>query len=250
MSLTKTRGVVIRATNLREADRILEIYSDDLGKIRAVARGVRKIQSKLAGHLEPFTYVDLMLAKGRGDLPTITGAKAISHFSGIRKDVERMASAAYLAELVSKLNPDGQASRRFPELLRGSLEALDNGHDPAGVVAYFEWRALTTAGWQPELQHCVNCYQKLYPQGLSFSLAGGGVYCKNCANLDPEAFAVTPEAVKLLRCYTDRTFDEVEGVMVGKNVRAETNRLVDRVVRHTLERAPRSKAFLAHLGAM
>jgi DNA repair protein RecO (recombination protein O) len=250
MSLTKTRGVIIRATNLKEADRILEIYSDDLGKIRAVARGVRKIQSKLAGHLEPFTYVDLMLAKGRGDLPTITGAKAISHFSGIRKDVERMASAAYLAELVSKLNPDEQASRRFPELLRGSLEALDNGHDSAGVVAYFEWRALTAAGWQPELQHCANCYQKLYPQGLSFSLAAGGVYCKKCAHLDPEAFPVTPEAVKLLRCYTDRTFDEAEGVLVGKNVRAETNRLVDRIVRHTLERAPRSKAFLAHLGAM
>ncbi len=250
MSLTKTRGVVIRATNFAEADRILEIYSDDLGKIRAVARGVRKIQSKLAGHLEPFTYVDLMLAKGRGDLPTITGARAISHFSGIRKQVERGASAAYLAELVSKLNPDAQASRRFPALLRGSLEALDNGHDPVQVVAYFEWQALIAAGWQPELSHCVNCYQKLYPQRLSFSLLAGGVYCKECTHLDPEAFAVTPEAIKLLRCYTDRTFDEVEGVMVAGDVRAETNRLVDQVVKYTLDRAPKSKAFLAHLGAM
>lgn len=250
MSLTKTKGVIIRATNLREADRILEIYSDELGKIRAVARGVRKIQSKLAGHLEPFTYVDLMLAKGRGDLPTITGAKAISHFSGLRKDVERMASASYLAELVSRLNPDEQTSKRFPALLRDSFEALDTGHRPAQVVAYYEWYAVTAAGWQPELDHCVNCYEKLYPQGLSFSLSAGGVLCKNCVQLDREAIAVSPEAIKLLRCYSTMTFDEAEGVMVGKDVRKETNRLVDQIVKHTLERAPRSKAFLAHLEAL
>ncbi|MSU76373.1 DNA repair protein RecO [Patescibacteria group bacterium] len=250
MSLTKTKGVIIRATNLREADRILEIYSDDLGKIRAVARGVRKIQSKLAGHLEPFTYVDLMLAKGRGDLPTITGAKALLHFSGIRKDVERMASASYLAELVSRLNPDEQASKRFPIILRDSFEALDTGHEPAQVVAYYEWNAVTAAGWQPELQHCVNCYQKLYPQGLSFSLAAGGVLCKNCIELDTEAITVSPEAIKLLRCYSTLSFEEVEGVMVGKDVRKETNQLVDHIVKYTLDRAPRSKAFLTHLEAM
>lgn len=250
MSLTKTKGVVIRAINLREADRILEIYSDDLGKIRAVARGVRKIQSKLAGHLEPFTYVDLMLARGRGDLPTITGAKAIAHYAGLRSDVDRVASAAYLAELVSRLNPDEQTSQRFPVLLRDAFQALDTGHDPAQVVAYYEWNAVTAAGWQPELGHCVNCYQKLYPQGLRFSLAAGGILCKNCEQLDREATSVSPEAVKLLRCYSTMTFDEAEGVLVGKAVRKETNQLVDTIVTHTLERAPKSKAFLAHLEAM
>jgi len=250
MSLTKTKGVVIRATNLREADRILEIYSDDLGKIRAVARGVRKISSKLAGHLEPFTYVDLMLAKGRGDLPTIAGAKAVAHYSGLRSDVDRVASAAYLAELVSRLNPDEQASKRFPRLLRDALQALDTGHDPTQVTAYYEWVAVTAAGWQPELGHCVNCYQKLYPQGLRFSLAAGGVLCKQCKGLDPEALSVSPEAIKLLRCYSAMTFEEAEGVLVGKDVRQETNQLVDRVVSHTLERTPKSKAFLAHLEAL
>ena len=215
-----------------------------------MARGIRKIKSRLAGHLEPFTYVDLMLAKGRGDMPTITGAKAISHFPGIRKNVEAMASAAYLAELVGKFNPDEQVSKRFPGLLRDSFEALDSGHDPVAVVAYFEWQAVTAAGWRPELHNCVNCYQKLYPQGLSFSLASGGVLCKNCAHLDSEAFAVSPEAVKLLRCYSGNSFAEVEGILVGKDVRQETTRLVDRIVRYTLDRAPKSKAFLAHLGAL
>jgi DNA repair protein RecO (recombination protein O) len=247
MTLTKTRGVVLRAINLKEADRILEIYSDDLGKLRAVAKGVRKIQSKLAGHLEPFTYVDLMLAKGRGDLPTITGARAINHFPGIRTDVDRMASAVYLGELVSKLNPDQQASRRFPTLLQESLSALDTGREPTSVVAYYEWRALMTAGWEPELTACVHCHQRLYPQKLRFSLSLGGVLGKECAAEDGEAFAVSPEAVKLLRCYAEMPYAEVDGIMISDKVRKETHELVDKVVKYTLERAPRSKDFLNHL---
>lgn len=247
MSLTKTRGVVLRTTNLREADRIIEIYSDDLGKIRGVAKGVRKIQSRLAGHLEPFTYVDLMLARGRGDLATITGAKAVEHYAALRRDLDSVAVASYLAELVSRLTPDGQVSRRFPMLLRHALRALDNHHDPREVAAYYEWQGIIIGGWEPQLHHCVNCYQKLFPQGLAFSIALSGVLCKNCAPDDPEALQVSPEAVKLLRYYSERTFDEVQGLLIQKSVRVETQKLADRVVRQTLEREPRSKAFLSHL---
>lgn len=247
MSLTKTRGVVLRTINVGEADRILEIYSDDLGKVRAIARGVRKIQSRLAGHLEPFTYVDLMFARGRGDLPTITGAKAIQHYPGIRTDLDRVASASYLADLVGRLNPDAQVSKRFPTLVKDGLAMLDAGHEPTHVVGYYEWRMIMASGWQPDFYACVNCNQKLFPQALAFSLALGGVLCKHCHTKDPEAIQASPEAIKLLRCYSERPFAEVVGLLVGTKVRVETNRLVDRVVKHTLEYAPRSKAFLTHL---
>lgn len=247
MSLTKTRGVVLRTINLKESDRIIEIYSEDLGKVRAVAKGVRKIQSRMAGHLEPFTYVDLMLARGRGDLSTITGAKAIEHYAALRRDLDAVAVASYLAELVSRLTPDGQASRRFPMLLRHGLRALDNHHEPKRVAAYFEWQAITIAGWEPQLYHCANCYQPLQPEDLSFSITLPGVLCRGCVSSDPEAVSVSPETIKLLRYYSERTFNEVEGLMVHKAVRQETQRLVDRVVRQTLEREPRSKAFLNHL---
>lgn len=246
--LTKTTGVVLRATNVKEADRILEIYSDDLGKVRAVARGVRKIQSRLAGHLEPFTYVELMFAQGRGDLPTITGAKAIEQFDFLRRDLKRVAAASYLAELVSRLTPERQISQRFPELLKSAFHMLDTDHAPKRVLAYFEWQAVATAGWEPDLYECANCHQKLYPQGLSFSLEHSGVLCKECATIDREARDISPETVKLLRCYAERSFADVEGLLVGDKVRTEAKRLTDMVVRYTLEREPRSKAFLAHMG--
>lgn len=247
MSLSKTRGVILRAINIREADRILEIYTDELGKVRAVAKGVRKIQSRLAGHLEPFTYVDLMLAQGRGDLPTITGARALEHYQSIRKDLNRVAVASFLAELVSRLTPDNQASRRFPVLLRESFKMLDAGYDPVNVGSYYEWKMLGAAGWEPQVKQCVACHERLYPQGLGFSLDLGGVLCKNCVHQDREVIQVSPELVKLLRCYADRPFTDIEGLLVSKKVRQETARLTDRTVRHTLEREPRARAFMRHL---
>lgn len=247
MSLTKTRGVVLRTHNVGEADRILEIYTDELGKVRAIARGVRKIQSRLAGHLEPFTYVDLMLARGRGDLPTITGAKALEHYQGLRDDLKRVAVASYLAELVSRLTPDGQASRRYPLLLREAYKALNGGHDYALVGSYYEWQAIQASGWEPQVGSCVHCHARLYPQGLVFSFALGGVLCKQCADRDREAVKVSPEVVKLLRCYSGLSFSDITGLLVSTKVRKATTRLTDMVVRHTLEREPRTKAFMRHL---
>lgn len=247
MSLTKTRGVVLRAINIKEADRILEIYTDDLGKVRAVAKGVRKIQSRLAGHLEPFTYVDLMFAQGRGDLPTITAARAISHYPGVRHDLKRVAAASYVAELVGRLTPDGQVSRRFPELLRAALKEFNSQSDPSRVASYYEWQALIVSGWEPNLRSCVHCSEHLYPQALSFSISLGGVLCKNCHAHDKEAVQVSPEAVKLLRVYSEQPFRETQGLLVSDKVRKEVKRLVSQVVRYTLEREPRSKAFLAHM---
>ncbi len=247
MNLTKTKGVVLRTINIKEADRILEIYSDDLGKVRAIARGVRKIKSRLAGHLEPFTYVELLFARGRGDLATITGAKAIEHHEFIRRDLKKVASASYLAELVSRLSPDGQESKRFPELLRAAFTALEHDHDVVLVTSYFEWQAIIVGGWEPNLHACASCHQKLYPQALAFSHALSGVLCRNCRSADSEARSVSPEAVKLLRCYSERSFNEIEGILVSEKVRQEVKRLTDLVVSETLEREPRSKAFMQHL---
>lgn len=247
MSLTKTRGVVLRAINIREADRILEIYSDDLGKLRAVAKGVRKIQSRLAGHLEPFTYVDLMLAKGRGELPTVTAARALKHYEGVRRDLKRVAAASYIAELVGRLSPDGQASRYFPKLLRSALEELASEQDARRVTSYYEWQALAVAGWEPNLRTCVHCDGKLYPSQLAFSIALSGVLCKSCRAHDKEALDISPEAVKLLRLYSEAPFREVRGLLVTDRVHKEAKKLVDQVVRYTLEREPRSKSFLAHV---
>jgi DNA repair protein RecO (recombination protein O) len=248
MSLSKTKGVVLRTIDIGEADRILEIFTDDLGKVRAVARGVRKIRSKLAGHLEPFTYVDLLLAKGRGDLPVIAGARTITHYQGIRTDLDRVAVASYLSELVGKLNADADVSRQVLSLVRAAFQALEGGYEPRLVADYYQWQAITLAGLRPDLYACVECGRKLFPSELAFSPGLGGVLCKECVAVDAEAIRTSPEAIKLLRAFTERPFAEASGILVREPIKKEVSNLLERLVHHHLEREPKSRRFLNLVG--
>ncbi len=246
--LKKTKGIVLRGHNFGEADRILEVYSEDFGKIKVVAKGVRRIKSRLAGHVEPFMYAEFMLAEGRSELLTLTGARALEQYEFVRRDLGRLAAASYIAELVSKLTPEGQLSRRFPELLRDSLTRLNSHYDPAKVVAYYEWQAIATAGWEPDLYHCTECGNRLYPQSLAFSLRYQGVLCKECRIHDSAAQSIDPETVKLLRCVAERSFEDFNGVLASRGIQEEAKSVVDSIVQATLERAPYSRSFLSHIG--
>jgi DNA repair protein RecO (recombination protein O) len=240
-TLTKTRGTILRTWNLGEADRILEIQTDELGLVRAVARGVRKIRSKLAGHLEPFTDVELMLASGRGDLMTVTGAKAIELHQQLRTDLDRMTAAAAIAELLGKLSPDGQVSRRFPPLLRDAIGAIDTADDPTFARTYYEWQIIRTSGWEPELGRCVSCGRELDPERLAFSFRHGGTICRECRLEDPEAVETTADVIKLLRLFGDRSWEQITGLGISEEAKLGTVRLVDHLIHSTLEREPRSK---------
>lgn len=246
--LKKTNGIILRGHNFGEADRVLEVYSDSFGKIRVVAKGVRRIKSRLAGHVEPFMYAELMVAEGRGDLSTLAGARAIEQYEFLRRDLKRVAAASYIAELVSRLTPDGQVSRRFPELLREALTRLNGHHNPARVVAYYEWQAVAAAGWEPDLYVCAECGKRLYPQGLRFSLQYQGVLCKECHTHDAQAQPIQPETVKLLRCVAERSFEDFAGVLTSKGIHDEAKLVADSVVHTTLDREPRSRSFLSHIG--
>lgn len=246
-TLIRTRGTILRTWNLGEADRILEIQTDELGLVRAVARGVRKIKSKLAGHLEPFTDVELMLAEGRGDLMTVTGAKAITARAGLRTDLDRMTSASAVAELVSKLSPDRQVSRRFPGLVRDALGALNDSPEPTYTAAYFEWQLIRASGWEPQLGECVSCGVPLEAGQVSFSFQAGGTICRDCRTDDPQAVEVSVDVIKLLRLFTRRTYLEVAAVAVSEFAQTGAIRIVDSLVHHTLDREPKAKRVTRQL---
>ena len=108
----RTEALVIRHTNFGEADRILTLYSREKGKIRVVAKGVRKLKSRKAGHLEPFTRVQLQLAKGR-DLPIVTQAETIEAYLNIRNSLETTAQAAYVLEILDRFTFDEEENRDF-----------------------------------------------------------------------------------------------------------------------------------------
>jgi len=141
----KTEGIILKRTNFGEADRILTIYTKHYGKIRAIAKGVRKITSRKGGNVEAFNHVSLFLARGR-NLDIVTEAEVIESFKSWRKDLKKVGLAFYFCELVDKLTPDGQASRVVFELLQESLGKIDKESLPE-LARSFEERLLEELGF-------------------------------------------------------------------------------------------------------
>lgn len=148
----KTEGIVLKRVNLGEADRILTIYTKHYGKIRALAKGVRKLTSRKGGNVELFNHLVLFLVKGR-DLDIISEVQLLNSFRSWRKDLNKIGLAYYFCELVDKLTPEGQADKAVFELLRESLGRIDK-ETPSELIRSLEEELLKELGFGilPQLQ--------------------------------------------------------------------------------------------------
>ena len=227
----KDEGIVLRTIKLGEADRIVTIFTRYNGKVRAVAKGVRKTKSRFGGRLEPFTRVELLIYRGR-DLDTITGADIIDPFKKARGSYENLAAASALAEMVEKVTPDRERAHGVYALLLAGLAAL--AREGAGtVVPAFCVKLLSISGYHPQLQSCAGC-GGIHLSG--FSPALGGAVCEDCWQEDPDALRISPEGLDLLGRLLASDF----GVGAGPVEVAELNLALKRYAEYHLERPLKS----------
>jgi DNA repair protein RecO (recombination protein O) len=242
----RTRGVVLKRTDLGEADKILTIYSYSSGKLRAVAKGVRRPSSKLGGHVDDLSYADMLLAGGR-DLDVVTQSQTLDTFRGMREDLWRTSCGYYLAELVDSFNEERSENRPLFELLVSSLQRLAQGADLFTTVRFFELHLLEMVGYRPELARCIACRNEVRPESNYFSAILGGVLCPECGRREVTAQPISLGALKVLR-YLQRLDAPPSG---GLRLDASTRREVDATLRHyienLLERTVKSNAFLDRL---
>jgi DNA repair protein RecO (recombination protein O) len=162
---------------LGEADRIVTFLTQGSGKVRAVAKGVRKTRSKFGGRLEPFTHVDLLLYRGR-ELDIVTQAEAITSFKEIRESYDRFAAGEVLLEAIDRVAQEHERSVRTFMLLLGALRQLAGASDSAGVVDAFLLRLASLAGFRPHLSACAACGTP--GPHARFSVVQGGMVCESC----------------------------------------------------------------------
>ena len=179
MPTYKTEAIVIKRTNLGEADRIITFLSPTEGKFKAVARGVRRIKARMAGHLELFSRTGLMVAKGRR-LDVITSARLVSYPESLLNNFGALQKGYLLAEIVDKLLDEHEPHPDSYSLLQECLQALSEGADPAGVELYFRLRLLDDLGYRPVLQECVVCHAALGEERLHFDPELGGIVGSEC----------------------------------------------------------------------
>ena len=221
----KEQGIVLRSMKLGEADKIVTILTQGSGKVRAVAKGVRKTTSRFGGRLEPFTHVNLMLYRGRGSLDTVTQAEILAAHRTIRDDLSLFAAAETMVEAVDRVAEEHERNVPLVVLLLNGLRALDAGPaDPAAVAESFLLKLLSLSGFHPALTACAVCGSadvRLWSAGL------GGAVCP--ADADRSAGAVAHETLALLASLagTDlslvgraersdpRVANEARGMLVG-----------------------------------
>ena len=177
MVLYSDRGVVLRTWRLGEADRIVVIATSENGKIRAVAKGVRKTRSKFGGRLEPTSHVSLQLFRGKSELGIVTQAETLDRFQNLRGDPERFGEASAMLEVVDYVSPDESPDRQRYEMLLGALRSLDKESSPLLVPAFF-LKLLDHEGLAPELSSCVRCTSE--GPLVSIDIREGGIFCDQC----------------------------------------------------------------------
>lgn len=194
MGLYRDHGIVLRTFRLGEADRVVTVLTQGHGKVRAVAKGVRKTLSRFGGRLEPTSHVALQFYEGR-ELDVVTQVDGIEQFRALREDLDRLGKAHVILEVADQVAQERQPDPRLYRMVVGALRALA-AHDAALLVPAFLLKVLAAEGASPVLDGCAVCGDE--GPLVGFDLAHGGVLCRPCAGM-ARAPAVSPEALILVR---------------------------------------------------
>ncbi|CAN5561971.1 MAG: DNA repair protein RecO [Rubrobacteraceae bacterium] len=244
MAVYRNKGIVLRSIRFGEADRILDLYTQDAGLTSAIAKGIRKTKSKFGARLEPLSCVDFMAYTGRS-LDTLTQAETLRSFHEIREDLIRFEAAARMVGYVKSLSGGDEADRRVFNLLYHALDALEGRESGfEAMEAAFGMKLAILAGYAPQLDACVECgMEPGESEGmLRFAPGLGGILCVECDGGESrDSFPMPPGSLEGLRAIVRIPLKELpETGLMGEALR--------RVVRsHVIAHAP-SNALVSDVG--
>jgi DNA repair protein RecO (recombination protein O) len=241
MALERATGLVIRFTDYSETSRIVTLYTRELGKVRALAKGGRRLKSNFESALDLLTVCSMVLFRkpGRG-LDLVTEARVVERFAVLTRQLEALYAGYYLAEL---LNEFTQEEDPHPLLFDAAVETLRQlGSQPATaeLVLRFETRLLRELGFAPILQSCAACHQALPEAGLALDPNSGGIVCPACQQRSRFARAISPAAWQALR----RLEFETNPKRLEPQIRNELRHLMNHTMSHLLGRRLRTTQYL------
>ncbi|HEX7259543.1 MAG TPA: DNA repair protein RecO [Candidatus Saccharimonadia bacterium] len=206
MAIYSTDAIILGRHNFGEADRVMVLLTPGRGVIRGVAKGVRRIKSRLAGHLELFCHSELMLAEGR-NMDTITGARLVHH-PEMSNDYERMRLAYLFAEMVNRLSINEEPHPGMFELVQEAYLGL---REPDPVLElWFKLRLLDRLGYRPELNACIICDSADAGRTYLFNAELGGIVDQGCST--PGNHALSHDQIKLWRLMMGHSLGDIRRV--------------------------------------
>jgi DNA repair protein RecO (recombination protein O) len=241
MPLYSEQGIVLRSAKLGEADKIVTIMTQGSGKVRAVAKGVRKTTSRFGARVEPFTHVSLLLYRGRGALDTVTQAEIVAPHRPLREDLGLFAAGETMVEATDKVAEEHERNVRVFLLLLSGLRALETRPaEPTSVAESFLLKLLSLSGFHPNLSGCAVCGS---PSPGMFSSGQGGAVCPTCA--EPGAEPASRVALELLADLGNADLAEAGAIVPDPRTLREARGFLYGFVEYHLERRMKSLPMLA-----
>jgi DNA repair protein RecO (recombination protein O) len=242
----RTEAVVLLSRDIAEADREVVLLTRSLGKVTATVRGARKVTSRLAGSLEPFSTTEVMLYRG-ARRATVTGAAHAQPYQALRTDLARYAAASVVAEAVDNLVPAGDVTSGLYALVVGGLEFLASERDLDLALTFVLERLLALLGYAPNWQACAACGRPAEDGPFALSVELGGILAGACAG---RGLPLGPAALRALARLAQLRAASVHTLNLPPAVRAEMRNAVCGLVVHASERPLRSQAFYEQVLAM
>ncbi len=235
MSTYRDHAVILRKLDYGEADRIFTLLTRSHGKVGAIAKGVRRPESKLAHALELYTHIDVLLAKGRGELDVVA-------------QVERLAGKrALIAELAERVCEDRHPVDGIYELTVMALDELARETDPRRASSYFLMSALDLLGYAPQLSSCASCERPLEAKPAAFSATAGGFLCDRCDELGMPKVSLA--AIKVLRLMAAGDLQTYRRLKLDSDLMEEIEQVLTMQLEHHLDRRLKSLQFLHDMRA-
>ena len=240
----KTPAIVLRQRKLGETDKIITLYTAEYGKVDAVAKGVRRVKSRLAGNVEPLSHGSFLVAHGR-NLDIITQVQSIESFQPLHDDLGRLSHALYAAELLDRATEERSENFALYGLLLDTLRRLAGRDHLERTLRYYEMAILGQLGYKPELQQCVVCGAELVRgKVVRWAASLGGVVCSNCRPQNTALSTLSPSTLNALRVLQSENFQDIVELDLGHDTAVALEQLLREAIHHALDQDVRSAAFL------
>ncbi|CAN5235664.1 DNA repair protein RecO [soil metagenome] len=246
----RAEAIVLKTLDFGETDRIVTLLTRHFGKIRVVAKGIRRTTSRLGGHAEPLAHATFHLARGR-ELDVLTGAETREPYRAMRDDLVRIAAGWYVAELADRFSVDRAPAAPLFDLVETALRHLEAGHVPALVCRWFDLHLRDRSGFRPELGRCVQCRGALAEVTNVWSPLAGGVICAGCVD-DPRRAGspVTVRALKSLRYLLASDFASAARLRIDAQLALELDRALRGFLHAVLDRDVQSARLLDQIAQL
>ena len=236
MAVYRSKGIVLRSIRYGEADRILDLYTQDAGLVSVIAKGIRRTKSRFGGRLEPLSCVDFLAYEGR-TLDTVTQVEVLRSFHGVRENLKSLEAAGGMVANVRAFSGGDEADRRVFNLLYHALDALDaRTRDTMSIEAAFSLKLSILAGYAIRLDACISCESD--PEEAAegdhpyFAPALGGMLCADCRSATADSFPLPSDSLAALQ---NLVVWPIREAIVEKRLEESVRRVVSA---HVLAHAP------------